>query len=300
MPRTKPPEIAALRDLSPRDTERVSEKSPRATRAEEARLIAAARKGDAAAMSRLLELAAGPAQRFSRGFCRDPHDSEDLAQEVLVSLMRSLDSFRGESSLSTWTYIVARRACARLRKRGSRFSALDELPAEAEPPAATSAEPPARHARKRLGEALERAIAALPMAQREVLVLRDVEGLPAAEVGRVLGLGERAVKSRLHRARLTLRETLAPVVGIAAPPPGAQCPDTARMLSRYIEGELDSGVCARLETHVAACPACGAACESLRSVLGACREYGERAIPVDLRRSIRAAIRQVVRVRAKG
>jgi RNA polymerase sigma-70 factor, ECF subfamily len=293
----QPPRIA---DLAPPGSGRAAARERRVPRAEETRLIAAARGGDAAALSRLLELAAGPAHRFSRGFCRNPQDAEDLMQEVLVSLMRSIGTFRGDASLSTWTHVVARRACARLRKRGSRHLALDELPAGAEPPAATSAEPPARHERRRLGEALERAIAALPMAQREVVVLRDVEGLPAAEVGRVLGLGERAVKSRLHRGRLALREALAPLVGVAAPPPGARCPDTARLLSRYVEGELNAGVCARLETHVTGCPACGAACESLRSVLGACREYGARAIPADLRRAIRAAIRQVVRVRARA
>lgn len=269
-----------------------------ASRRDEARLIAAARKGDAAAMNRLLELVSGPAHRFSQGFCRDPHDTEDLVQEVLISLMRSLDSFRGEASLSTWAYIVARRACVRLRKRNSRHVHLDDEPAAAERPADRAAEPPARHERRRLGEALRSAIESLPMAQREVLVLRDVEGLPAAEVGRVLGLGERAVKSRLHRARLALRERLAPIVGGEAPAPGPQCPDTARMLSRYLEGELNPTVCARLQGHVAECPSCGAACDSLRAVLGACRDYGARKLPGTMRIAIRTAIRQVIRPEA--
>jgi RNA polymerase sigma-70 factor, ECF subfamily len=268
-----------------------------AARRDETRLIAAARKGDAAAMNRLLELVSGPVHRFSRGFCRDPHDSEDLVQDVLLSLMRSLDTFRGDASLTTWSYIVARRACVRLRKRGARQVALDDAPAAADRPADRASEPPARDERRRLGEALERAIAELPLAQREVLVLRDVEGLPAAEVGKVLGLGERAVKSRLHRARLALRAQLAPFAGAeAAPAPGAHCPDTARLLSRYLEGELNPSVCARLEGHVSACPSCGAACDSLRFVLGACRDYGERKLPGDMRVAIRAAIRQVIRL----
>lgn len=271
-----------------------------ANRAEEARLIASARKGDAAALTSLLERAAGPAHRFSSGFCRDPHDAEDLVQEVLAALMRSLGSFRGESSLSTWTYTVARRACGRLRKRQGRQSSLDELARTTEFVADASREPERRLERRQLGAALEGAIAALPLPQREVLVLRDVEGLPAAEVGRVLGLGERAVKSRLHRARLALRERLAPfVVGRDAPAPAAGCPDTARLLSRYVEGELSPGVCARLEGHVSACPACGGACDSLREVLGACRDYGERALPAQLRREVRAAIRGAMAA-AKG
>src|SRR5574341_1446082 len=85
-------------------------------RVDEARLLSAARKGDAAALTELLERAAGPAHRFSRGFCRDTQDAEDLVQDVLAALMRSLESFRGDSSISTWTYVVARRACGRLRK----------------------------------------------------------------------------------------------------------------------------------------------------------------------------------------
>jgi RNA polymerase sigma-70 factor (ECF subfamily) len=264
-------------------------------RREETRLLAAARKGDAAALTKLLERAAGPAHRFSAGFCRNPHDAEDLVQEVLASLMRSLDSFRGDSSLSTWTYIVAKRACGRLRKRQERMSSLDEALDTRQFVDDVTREPERRFERRQLGAALESAIASLPMAQREVLVLRDVEGLPAAEVGRVLGLGERAVKSRLHRARLALREVLAPfVAGRDAPAPGAGCPDTARLLSRYIEGELSPGVCARLEGHVSACPACGGACDSLREVLGACREYGDRALPAGVRREVRVAIRQAV------
>ncbi len=265
------------------------------SRREEAKLIAAARRGDRAALTTLVEHVSGPASRFSRGFCRDPHDAEDLVQEVLSTLLRSLPSFRGESSLSTWTYVVARRACARLRRRGARMSAV----APDSPEIASAPDPgagPQRGAeRRQLGEAIERAIASLPMPQREVLVLRDVEGMSAAEVGEVLGLGERAVKSRLHRARLALRTLLAPYVGTGERhAPGPSCPDTARMLSRYMEGELSPGVCARMEEHVRACPACGDACHSLREVLGACRSHGERTLPADVRQAVRVAVREAL------
>jgi len=264
-------------------------------RKEEAHLLAAARQGDAVALTKLLERAAGPAHRFSTGFCRDRHDAEDLVQDVLAALMRSLRSFRGDSSLSTWIYIVAKRACSRLRKRQGLQSRLDDLPTTKHPVEDASREPEPRFERRQLRAALERAIASLPMSQREVLVLRDVEGLPAAEVGRVLGLGERAIKSRLHRARLTLRQNLAPfVAGHDAPAPAAKCPDTARLLSRYVEGELSPLICARLEGHVSLCEACGGACDSLREVLGACRAYGEQTLPAGLRREVRATIRLII------
>ena len=129
----------------------------------EFRLLSAARKGDAAALTELLELASGPAYRFSKGFCRDPHDAEDLVQEVLATLLRSLATFRGESSLSTWTYTVARRACGRLRKRGARSSSLDAMLETREFAAAAADEPTPRTERRELSAALEHAIAALPM-----------------------------------------------------------------------------------------------------------------------------------------
>ncbi len=265
---------------------------PAPTRRDEARLLAAARGGDRTALTKLLELVAGPAQRFTQGFCRDPHDAEDLAQDVLATLLRSLDTFRGDSSLTTWVYTVARRSCIRMRRRAARQSPLpnDDATLIARPD--PGAEPHRGLERRQLGEALERAIASLPMAQREVLVMRDVEGLPAAEVGKVLGLGERAVKSRLHRARLVLREKLAPHFGHAdAPAAGPSCPDTARALSRYVEGELSPGVCAKMEAHVKGCPACGEACQSLKQVLGACRDYGDRKLSSEMRAAVKRAVR---------
>lgn len=266
-----------------------------AERMAEARLIAAARRGDRKALEQLLREASEPAYRFSRGFCRDPHEAEDLAQDVMATLLRTLDSFRGDSSLSTWTYTVARRACGRRKKRQAR-----EAPLEAAGPAALARpshadEPHRRLERRQLGEALERAVASLPDAQREVLVLRDVEGLPAAEVAKIVGIGERAVKSRLHRARLAVREMLAPfVAGGDAPERGAKCPDTAKMLSRYVEGELSPAVCARMERHVASCPACNGACESLRAVLGACRAYGAKPVPPKIRLAVRTAVKDLL------
>ena len=268
------------------------------TRAEETRLLKAARSGDEKALRQIVQMVSGPAYRFSMGFCRNPDDAEDLVQDVMTTLLRSLDSFRGESSLSTWTYIVAKRACGRRRQRASRQSSIEDMnPVDMDRPDPTPG-PSRRMENRELAAALEAAIAALPDNQKQVLVLRDVEGLSAAEVGKILGLGERAVKSRLHRARLVLREQLAPyVLGASAPAPAESCPDTARMLSGYMEGELTSAVCERMQEHVARCPACGGTCESLRSVLGACRANGERPLPEELRKAVRNAVKMALAVR---
>jgi RNA polymerase sigma-70 factor, ECF subfamily len=271
----------------------------RLTRAEERRLLSAARGGERKALDRLLQLLSGPIYRFGRGFCGDPHDAEDVAQVTLTALARSLHDFRGESSLTTWAYRVARNACTRQRRRPAQAPArLESLDAgtRSRPGALqvvdSREDPHQALERTELRDALQRAIAALPSSQREVLVLRDVEGLPAKEVGEALQLSERAVKSRLHRARVALRERLAPYAPRAHG--GPRCPDTARLVSRYLEGELDAGVCAKLEDHVRSCPDCGATCATLRSVLVSCRSWRGETLPEQIRASLRKAIRQVV------
>jgi RNA polymerase sigma-70 factor (ECF subfamily) len=261
----------------------------------EARLIAAARRGDRKALEQVLSAAFEPAYRFSRSFCLDVHEAEDLAQDVMATLLRTLDSFRGDASLSTWTYTVVRRACMRRKKRQARQSPLDEASPAAQARSAPETEPHRRLERRQLGQALERAIAALPQEQREVLVLRDVEGIPAAEVAKVVGAGERAVKSRLHRARLALRKALAPfVTGGDAPTRRPRCPDTAKMLSQFLEGELSPEVCERMEKHVSTCASCGGACESLRAVLGACRDHGSQPVPARMTLAVRTAVKDLI------
>jgi len=279
-------------------------------RREEARLLAEARAGDPRALRRILTALSAPAYRFGLGFCRDPHDAEDVMQEVLAALARGLARFRGESSLSSWAFVVARRVCMRRRRRRSgEPESLVPLEAPATggrgplDVADRATDPHERLERRELAALLERAIGSLPASQRQVLLLRDVEGLTARETGKVLGLRERAVKSRLHRARAALRAGLAPHVatpGDAGLQPSVSregCPDTAGLVSRYLEGELSPARCAELATHVDGCPDCGEACASLRAALGACRSWGQQALPADLRARVRLAIRRVVEAR---
>lgn len=274
---------------------------------EETRLLASARDGDPRAMRQLLTALSGPAYRFGRGFCHDPQDAEDVMQEVLTALARGVARFRGDASLTSWAYVVARRVCMRHRRLRSgepaRLASLDAEPAEggaSDTLADRGADPLDRLERRELGALLERAIVSLPAPQRDVLLLRDVEGLSAREVGRALRLGERAVKSRLHRARQALRLALAPQLaptGRPAPRPGgaaaARCPDTALMISRYLEGEITPARCAELAAHVEGCSDCRSTCETLRIALGACSRWGLEPLPADLRLRVRDAIRRV-------
>ena len=240
--------------------------------------------------------------RFGRGFCRNVHDAEDVMQDALVSLFSALERFRGEASLSSWAYVVARNACARRRRRFARHEPLELDDGEAKRELRDAGAGPERHAEHReLHDAIEQAIAALPDSLRHVLVLRDVEGLPASEVGKQLGIGELAVKSRLHRARLVLREKLAPHMPAPIPPSGPGCAATARLFSEFLEGDLDARACARLQEHVAGCASCTATCQSLHAAVGECAACRNTPVPPEVREAVRTAVRESLRkVATKG
>jgi len=103
----------------------------------------------------------------------------------------------------------------------------------------------------------------------------------------------RAVKSRLHRARLKLRERLGPRIGAWAPETGKPgCQHVVEHFSRSLEGELGPATCAELEAHMKRCPGCRAACASLRKVLAVCRQAPAHHLSAALKRSLRQAVRQ--------
>lgn len=265
--------------------------------AEERRLVRAAAAGDRAALDRLLRALSGVLLRYGRTFCGDPDDAEDVRQAVYLALLRTLRTWRGEGSLASWAYVVARNACARRHRRPAGARAPRSLDADLDghrvAEVADPRQDPERAVdRARAGVAIEAALRALPRSQREVVLLRDVEGLSARETGRMLRLSERAVKSRLHRGRLALRAALAtwaPERAVARRGGGAAagCPDTALWLSRFVEGELGDDACEILSAHVAQCPACGGVCDSLRAALRSCRDLGGHELPPDARRELR-------------
>jgi RNA polymerase sigma-70 factor (ECF subfamily) len=143
-----------------------------------------------------------------------------------------------------------------------------------------------------LEQALDFAIRDLDAPLREVVLLRDVEGLAAKEVAEVLGISVDAVKSRLHRARSALRERLAPLTEGASPTQGrGACPDIVELLSQYQEGDVDAAACQKMEAHVASCPTCSVRCTSLRRVLTAC---GSAPAP-QLSEALKAEVLQQIR-----
>jgi RNA polymerase sigma-70 factor (ECF subfamily) len=259
-------------------------------------LLAAARQGDTTALETLLVRYQPHLYRFGLRMCGNVEDAGDVAQESLISMARSVRDFRGDSSVSSWLYTIARRFCIKKRRRSkfapAREESLDTPGTDAAQHIADPRPNPEQTATNReLATALTHAIDALEPSQREVLVLRDVEGLPAPEVAKILGMSVDAVKSRLHRARVAVREKLAPTLGrSSAPPREALCPDVLTLFSQHLEGEIDPSVCATMERHLAQCHHCSDACESLKRTLAICRQLPTPDVPASLATSVKAAI----------
>ncbi len=262
-------------------------------------LLAAARAGDQHALETLLERHQAQVYRFGMKMCRDPEDAKDVLQETLLSMARSVRDFRGASSLSTWLYTIARSFCIKKRRR-SKFAPDEErsldsdVTAEAQHLADPGRHPDEALAGKQVEMALEQAIAALEPTYREVLLLRDAEGLTAPEVAEVLGLTPQAVKSRLHRARLLVRERIAPLLDVKPTLPAVPgtCPDVLMMFSRHLEDEISAELCAEMERHLESCGRCRGACDSLKRTLALCRTSGPSAeVPLAVRASVKKALR---------
>jgi RNA polymerase sigma-70 factor (ECF subfamily) len=261
-------------------------------------LLTAARQGDAAALEALLVRYQPHLYRFGLRMCGNEDDAGEVAQESLIAMARSLRDFRGEASVSSWLYAIARSFCIKKRRRGKfapvREKSLDAPGIDAARRLADPAPNPEQTAtNQELQRALTRAIDGLEPMQREVLVLRDVEGLSAPEVAKVLGISVDAVKSRLHRARVAVRQAIAPVLGSPsdASPGDSMCPDVLTLFSQHLEGEINPSVCAAMEAHLAQCGRCRSTCESLKRTLVVCRQLPTPEVPASIAASIRAAIR---------
>jgi RNA polymerase sigma-70 factor (ECF subfamily) len=243
-----------------------------------------AQAGDPAALEAVLEGLAPSVRRFGMRMCKNPHDADDVLQDTLLSIATHLPEFEGRSSLSSWVFALTRTACAR-KRRGLKN----------QPPVADDAD--ARHhegpspedhaADRELGGALGRALDGLPDDQREVILLRDVEGLSAAEAAEAVGISVDALKSRLHRARAALRAALSPLVEA----PSEACPDVVLQWSRNLEGDLSAIDCAAMQDHLSTCGRCSATCDALKSALALCRRSASGPVPPDVQTRVRSAVR---------
>jgi RNA polymerase sigma-70 factor, ECF subfamily len=179
-------------------------------------LVRAAARGDTGAMERLLMRAQESAYRYSVMVCGRTSETEDVMQDALLSTYRHASRIREPDAFRTWLFRTVRHACllSRRRKAGepARVVSLDDQEgqghSEGEGLASRGESPEQAVHTRRERERVRRAIAQLPPAQREVVVLRDLEGLSTREVAKVVRISEDNVKTRLHRARVALRDIL--------------------------------------------------------------------------------------------
>lgn len=182
------------------------------------RLIEAAKGGDVGSLTAVVMESQPHVRRFALSLCATPQDAEDAAQEALIILYRKIGTLRASGALASWMFRIVRNECLRhLRLLTSRTAPLAavEVDGDESVPPAESAE--SSVLRRLEAERVAAAISALPREQRQVLVMRDVQGYPGRFVARSLGLSDTAMKSRLHRARAALRRELAPVQGEVQP-----------------------------------------------------------------------------------
>lgn len=258
-------------------------------------LLARAQAGDRRALETLLAEQAPRIARFAAKMCRQPADADDVVQETLLAAARALPEFRGQSSLPTWLFAIARSQCRRqFRRAGLRADQrldVDDADAQRDPQLADrSATADATLGDRQLAAEAASAMADLPPAQREVLVLRDIEGLTAPEVADMLGVQLATVKTRLHRARLQVRDRLASRLARADALPAAACPDIGRLYSRHLEGDVAPALCAQMQAHLQTCPHCADRCATLRSAVATCASLRTEHAPVRLQGLIRFAV----------
>jgi RNA polymerase sigma-70 factor (ECF subfamily) len=185
--------------------------------ASEAELLSALKRGESAAFRRLVDANSAKVYSVALNLLGDEQEAEDVLQETFLNAFRAIDGFEGRSKISTWLYRIAYNASLmRLRKRGQMTTfSLDEPPAAAESGQSVSMnlvdwttlpddQLLSAEARREMAEAIDD----LPESLRSTFVLRDIQGLSGAETAQVLGISVQAVKNRLHRARLRLRDRL--------------------------------------------------------------------------------------------
>ena len=188
----------------------------------ERRLIRRLKRGDEKAFATIVRTYQQRVFNIVFRFLGNREEAEDVAQDVFVTVFQSASSFRGDSKFSTWLYRVTVNHCKNrlkyLKRRGRHMGRpLDEL-AEHELARGSGETQPGFHANiprpddlaagRQLEKLIQREMAAMDADHRLLLVLRDIQGLSYQEMADVTGLNVGTIKSRLHRARLALKEAL--------------------------------------------------------------------------------------------
>ena len=177
--------------------------------------VEALKAGDRAEFARLVDLASAPIYRLGLKMLGNPQDAEDVLQNTFLKALQSLGNFEGRSSPLTWLYRIAVNEALMLIRRQKPQVEIAEEPQDGEGDLPTPVQltdwcclPESDFLTAESKRALDAAILKLPEKLRVVFLLRDIEGMSIQETSEALNLTETAVKTRLLRARLHLREQL--------------------------------------------------------------------------------------------
>jgi RNA polymerase sigma-70 factor (ECF subfamily) len=177
-------------------------------------LIEATLRGDSAAFGALVRKYQDRLITALRSVSGSSEEAEDIAQEAFVQAYLKLPAFAGESAFYTWLYRIAfNGAISRRRKQRSTGSVDERREASGAEPRDEGESAPERVLRQERARLIQQAVAELPEEFRTVLVLREMEGCDYDTIAQILELPIGTVRSRLHRARLQLKEILAAVLG---------------------------------------------------------------------------------------
>jgi RNA polymerase sigma-70 factor (ECF subfamily) len=176
--------------------------------------------GEPAAFDRFVEHFRAKIFHYSWLMCGQREDAEEVAQETLLRVFESFDQLREPERVRPWVYRIAKNACL-MKRRKSVFAPAQELSLDNLLPASQIADwsglPDRRMLQSEMKQVLDTAIGELPDTYKSVILLRDVEDLSTSETAQVLDLTEDVVKTRLHRARLALRQKLDEYLRTAGP-----------------------------------------------------------------------------------
>jgi RNA polymerase sigma-70 factor (ECF subfamily) len=187
-------------------------------------LLERARQGEAAAFGTLIRRHDKHLYRIARSVLPDDQEAEDIVQETYIRAFTGLRDFRGAASLRTWLKRIVLNEAIRRRRRQRPMLDLEALhaaqertrrPVHSSSLTARNSDPERAAAQNQIRKMLEKAIDDLPVAFRMVFVMRDVEEISTGETAKLLGIREETVKTRLHRARRLLRESLGQQLALA-------------------------------------------------------------------------------------
>ena len=177
-------------------------------------LVEKAKQGDQSAFEQLVLENQNRAYSLALRLIGDREEAADLAQEAFVRAWQGLEQFQGGSSFATWVYRLTTNVCIDYLRKKKRREAVEPVVSLDDPdsgwaePSTWERDPQRLLERSERGEALARGLEKLPDWQRQVLVLRELSGLSYQEIGQALSLDIGTVKSRIARARLSLRKIL--------------------------------------------------------------------------------------------